>query len=1044
MTYPPQGTGATDTKSNTTVNETTYGQAPTAGIATTDSRGDHTHGTPGYPALSNLTDVVLTSAVTDQILKYNGADWVNGASVAASAGPGVIFYLDSTKTIPAGVGPQTKSMETLLKTPSVAVEVDEDATVNNNTLIIDQYMYNTPLGVATIDAGEWVFDTYTYASSISGTSEVICSIGRVIDSAGIATVTGSGLVRTVTVTGGTPFVAGDYDADLTLTSRVMTSNAVLVITGYTSTSEVTTESLMTYTNESGVTCSVDRYLFQSTTGDIENTTVGLKESIVVEPAFAVNTTDRLTAHYFAKTDNSGDITLHLVHNGTQNYTHFHTPLATKHNDLAGLQGGTTNEYYHLTNAEYTALPSMSATVVTETSYGQASTAGISTLTFSLGDHTHGTPVVPALGDLSDVTLTAPAPNEILEYDGAVWVNNPVPPSLLLSDALRNTKGGTDALLTNTSGTDNSAFGYNALKLDTASFNTAFGSYALDANTSGINNTAIGYHALGANISGSNNTMIGYQAGLVNTVSDNTFVGSNAGDANTTGTGNVAVGRNALGANITSNDCTMVGYQAGLVNTAANNTFIGSDAGDANTTGANNVAIGRNALGNIINTDNNVAIGQAAGSLFKGNASVFIGNNAGGQTVAVDNIVCIGADSGVLNTASNNTFVGAYCADANTSGSENTALGQDAFGANTTGSYNTTVGKGALGANISGSNNTMIGYQAGLVNMVSDNTFIGSNAGDANITGTGNVAVGKDALGANDWGWANTMIGYQAGAVNTAGENTFIGCNAGDANTTGSYNTAVGKDALGASVWSWDNTMVGYQTGKVNEASNNTFIGSQCGDSNTTGGNNTALGKDALGANISGSDNVMIGYQAGLVNEADNNTFVGSGAGDANITGASNTAVGKGALGANDWGWGNTMIGYEAGLLCIGGNNTFIGSGCDGSAAAITGAIGIGYNVSVTADNTWVIGTIGKKQAIVEGSNAAMGTAILTSGTGSIVVANTLVTVNSRIFLTSQDPNGGTQGAVFVSARNSGTDFTIMSTIGALDTSIVAWELKESN
>ena len=913
MTYPPQGTGTgtTDVKSTTVVDEITYGQAPTAGIATTDSRGDHTHGTPGYPALNDLTDVVLTSAVTDEILKYNGADWVNGASVAASAGPGIIFYLDSTKTIPAGAGPQTKSMESLLKTPSVAVEVDEDATVNNNTLIIDQYMYNTPLGVTTIDAGEWVFDTYTYASSISGTSEVICSIGRVIDSAGIATVTGSGLVRTVTVTGGTPFVAGDYDADLTLTSRVMTSNAVLVITGYTSTSEVTAESLMTYTNESGVTSSVDRYLFQSSTGDIENTTVGLKESVTIQPAYAINTTDRLAAHYFAKTDNSGDITLHLVHNGTQNYTRIHTPLATKHNDLAGLQGGTTNEYYHLTNAEYTALPSPSATVVTETSYGQASTAGISTLTFSLGDHTHGTPVVPALGDLSNVTLTAPAPNEILSYDGAIWVNNPIPPNLLLSDALRNTKGGTDALLTNTSGTDNTAIGYNALKLDIASFNTAFGSYALDANTSGINNTAMGYNALGTNISGSDNTMIGYQAGLANTAGMNTFVGSGAGDVNTVGTRNVAVGMDALGANISGSDNVMIGHNAGLVNVSySGNVFIGSATGDANTTGTGNTAVGTNALS-----------------------------------------ACVGS-----------------------------------------------------------TNNTCVGYQTGLNVDSSNNTLIGYGAGDGMTTGGYNTAVGKDALGASTIGILNTMVGYQAGLVNDTSANTFIGAQTGDANTVGTQNTAVGKGALGANITGNDCTMIGFQAGYVNTAADNTFVGSGAGDANTVGTGNVALGKDALGANVSGLYNTMIGCNAGSLNTAAANTFVGS---------------------------------YAGTTITSGANNVIIGQGAD-AAAERTGTIAIGYQANVSTDNTWIIGTVGIKQAIVEGANAAMGTAILTSGTGSVVVANTLVTVNSRIFLTSQDPNGGTQGTVFVSARNSGTDFTIMSTIGALDTAIVAWEIKEPN
>lgn len=89
----------------------------------------------------------------------------------------------------------------------------------------------------------------------------------------------------------------------------------------------------------------------------------------------------------------------------------------------------------------------------------------------------------------------------------------------------------------------------------------------------------------------------------------------------------------------------------------------------------------------------------------------------------------------------------------------------------------------------------------------------------------------------------------------------------------------------------------------------------------------------------------------------------------------------------------------------------------------------------------VIGIIGKKQAINEGANAAMGVATLVAGT--ITVSNTLVTANSRIFITSQDPNGGTPAYTYVSARTAATSFTITS-LSALDTSIVAWEIKEPN
>jgi len=74
----------------------------------------------------------------------------------------------------------------------------------------------------------------------------------------------------------------------------------------------------------------------------------------------------------------------------------------------------------------------------------------------------------------------------------------------------------------------------------------------------------------------------------------------------------------------------------------------------------------------------------------------------------------------------------------------------------------------------------------------------------------------------------------------------------------------------------------------------------------------------------------------------------------------------------------------------------------------------------------------------EGANARMGVATLAAGT--VVVANTSVTANTRIFLTCQTP-GGTPGFLRVSARTPATSFTILSS-NAADTSVVAWLMVE--
>lgn len=74
----------------------------------------------------------------------------------------------------------------------------------------------------------------------------------------------------------------------------------------------------------------------------------------------------------------------------------------------------------------------------------------------------------------------------------------------------------------------------------------------------------------------------------------------------------------------------------------------------------------------------------------------------------------------------------------------------------------------------------------------------------------------------------------------------------------------------------------------------------------------------------------------------------------------------------------------------------------------------------------------------EGSNAKQGIATLSAGT--VTVANTSVTANSRIFLTAQT-SGAAPGALRVSTLTAGTSFVITSTSNT-DTSVVAYEIFE--
>lgn len=109
-----------------------------------------------------------------------------------------------------------------------------------------------------------------------------------------------------------------------------------------------------------------------------------------------------------------------------------------------------------------------------------------------------------------------------------------------------------------------------------------------------------------------------------------------------------------------------------------------------------------------------------------------------------------------------------------------------------------------------------------------------------------------------------------------------------------------------------------------------------------------------------------------------------------------------------------------------------GGGATDTQMSRTAASTLGLNAD------FAITLAGKGLKVKEGTNAKMGTSTLVAGT--VTVATTAVTTNSRIFLTVQTA-GGTQGHLRISARTAGTSFTITSTSGT-ETSTVAWLLVE--
>lgn len=123
------------------------------------------------------------------------------------------------------------------------------------------------------------------------------------------------------------------------------------------------------------------------------------------------------------------------------------------------------------------------------------------------------------------------------------------------------------------------------------------------------------------------------------------------------------------------------------------------------------------------------------------------------------------------------------------------------------------------------------------------------------------------------------------------------------------------------------------------------------------------------------------------------------------------------------------------------NNSFICGEFSLAQADEIFVVGNGTGVG-TENNAFSVREDGEAQIdfgiSINEANTRMGIATLVAGT--LTIPNTVVTANSRIFLTIQNPSANV-GFVYISARNPGVDFTIQSS-NALDTSDVAYLIME--
>ena len=231
--------------------------------------------------------------------------------------------------------------------------------------------------------------------------------------------------------------------------------------------------------------------------------------------------------------------------------------------------------------------------------------------------------------------------------------------------------GTQALQQVTSGSNNIAIGAwtggspASMAINSSGAkNTAVGVGTLGNNTTASNSTAIGFQALQAN-NANDNTAVGFEAMLVSDsggATENTAIGSRSMKSNRSGDGNTAAGRESLLNNVSGGDNVAIGKLAMAVNNSGNqNVAVGNEALRLNSSGNQNVAVGRESAYNN-NSNYTTIVGHQAGYTANNTAATFntlFGYQAGYSNISGSANTFIGPYSGYYMTGNNNTILGRY-------------------------------------------------------------------------------------------------------------------------------------------------------------------------------------------------------------------------------------------------------------------------------------------------------------------------------------------------------------------------------------------------
>jgi hypothetical protein len=178
----------------------------------------------GASALDDLTDVIITSPTTSQVLKYNGTNWVNAAdATGGGGGSGITYTSDPTSPAFPTIGDQWYDTDT-----DILYEYIEDGT-SSYWVDIQSPMFST--GITNGVVGNVSITGPTSSSGHLTVSRTATITGNIITLANINVSNSANVLGNLTVGGNVAF------------SRSATIAANLTVTGNISSGNVTTANI---------------------------------------------------------------------------------------------------------------------------------------------------------------------------------------------------------------------------------------------------------------------------------------------------------------------------------------------------------------------------------------------------------------------------------------------------------------------------------------------------------------------------------------------------------------------------------------------------------------------------------------------------------------------------------------------------------------------------------------------------------------------------------------------------------------------------------